>query len=168
MCVCVRGELTSVITKLKGRVWAGPSVAQRGNWSVVCVCVFGGGWGVNWQRCHSNKEDVREPCALRFCRLLPSSISLSIFLPLQPSLTLSRPNRPGNGSPPWLPCQLPAALVVSGGERDNDITLAGLTVLILHFSCLSIPLFLSPLHRSTLPYPLLFPYLHLTRCMLLF
>lgn len=45
MCVCVRGELTSVITKLKGRVWAGPSVAQRGNWSVVCVCVclVGGG-----------------------------------------------------------------------------------------------------------------------------
>lgn len=78
------------------------------------------------------------------------SVSPSIFLPFQPSLALSRPNRPGNGSPPWLPCQLPAALVVSGGERDNDITLAGLTVLILHFSCLSIPLFLSPVHHSTL------------------
>lgn len=36
----MRGELTSVITKLKGRVWAGLSVAQRGNWS---VCVW---WGV--------------------------------------------------------------------------------------------------------------------------
>lgn len=134
--------------------------------------MFGGGWGVNWQRCHSNKKDVREPCALCFCRLLPSSISFSLslrlFFFLSSLLSLSRPNRPGNGSPPRLPCQLPAALVVSGGERDNDITLAGLTVLILHFSCLSIPLFLSPVHRSTLSHPFLFPYLHLTHCMLFY
>lgn len=101
---------------------------------------------MNWQCCHSNTEHVREPCAPCVCRLLPPSISPHpsvSFHPLQRSLALSRPNRPGNGSPLRLPCQLPAAPVVSGGERDNDITLAGLTVLILHFSCLCMPLFLS-------------------------
>lgn len=101
---------------------------------------------MNRQCCHGNTEHVREPCARCVCRLLAPSISqhLSVsFHPLQRSLALSRPNRPGNGSPLPLPCQLPAAPVVSGGERDNDITLAGLTVLILHFSCLSMTLFLS-------------------------
>lgn len=95
-----------------------------------------GGRGVNWQCCHSNTEHVREPCAPCVCRLLAPSISLHLsvsFHPLQHSLAFSCPKQPGNGSPLRLPCQLPAALVVRGGERDNDITLAGLTVLILHF-----------------------------------
>lgn len=118
-----------------------------------------GGRGVNRQCCHGNTEHVREPCARCVCRLLAPSISqhLSVsFHPLQHSLALSRPNRPGNGSPLPLPCQLPAAPVVSGGERDNDITLAGLTVLILHFSCLSMILFLSSPSSFSSFSPLLF------------
>ncbi len=78
VCVCVRGELTSVITKLRVVCGWGCHSPRGGNGAFVCV--FGGGGEWIGQRCHSNTEDVREPCALRFCRLLSSSISPSLCL----------------------------------------------------------------------------------------